>query len=187
MIVGQDTAKIHHEGTQRTRAQSPGPKLPCDTACDRSKSTPYLRLPSLMTFAVWKVQYRCGGWSNCQSAACPLVQACEPTTRIIAIDIPAVLDCADAIDNLSGLIKFKRYLGQAVEIAVWMRAHQERNLWFGEPDFSCRFHRACSITVRASPDHDISHRGGYVDPHRHLEDETDHLLFFCHFSSPVRL
>jgi len=26
------------------------------------------------------------------------------------------------------------------EIAAWMRAHQESNLWFREPDFSCWFH-----------------------------------------------
>jgi hypothetical protein len=32
-----------------------------------------------------------------------------------------------------------------VEIAVRMRAHHERNLWFCEPDFRCRFHRACSF------------------------------------------
>jgi len=44
------------------------------------------------------------------------------------IDICAVLDSANAIDNFSGVIEFKRYLGQAVEIAVWMRAHHERNL-----------------------------------------------------------
>src|SRR5215472_4630636 len=37
----------------------------------------------------------------------------------------------------------------------------------------------------ASPDHDVSHRGGDVGPHRHLEDQTDHLLFFCHLSSSV--
>jgi hypothetical protein len=59
---------------------------------------------------------------------------------MIVIDIPAVPDCADAIDNLSGLIEFKRHLSQVAEIAVWMRTHHKRNLWFGEPDFSCRFH-----------------------------------------------
>jgi len=37
----------------------------------------------------------------------------------------------------------------------------------------------------ASPDHDVSRRRGDVGPHRHLEDQTDHLLFFCHLSSPV--
>src|SRR5262245_25397177 len=37
----------------------------------------------------------------------------------------------------------------------------------------------------ASPDHDVSRRGGDVGPHRHLEDQTDHLLFFCHLSSRV--
>src|SRR5262245_60835418 len=41
------------------------------------------------------------------------------------------------------------------------------------------------ITVMASPDHDVSRRGGDVGPHRHLEDQTDHLLFFCHLSSRV--
>ena len=74
-------------------------------------------------------------------AACSLVQAREPAAGMIVIDIPAVLDRADAINNISGLIEFKRYLGQAVEITVWMRAHYERNLWFGEPDFSSRSHR----------------------------------------------
>jgi hypothetical protein len=91
--------------------------------------------------AVWKLQYRCAGLSSCEFAARPLVQAREPATGIIVIDIPIVFDCAGAINNLSRLIEFKRYLGQAVEIAVWMRAHHKRNLWFGEPDFSCRFHR----------------------------------------------
>src|SRR5262249_58319745 len=37
----------------------------------------------------------------------------------------------------------------------------------------------------ASPDYDVSRRGGDVGPHRHLEDQTDHLLFFCHLSSRV--
>src|SRR5215467_8285960 len=37
----------------------------------------------------------------------------------------------------------------------------------------------------SSPDHDVSRRGGDVGPHRHLEDQTDHLLFFRHLSSPV--
>ena len=56
------------------------------------------------------------------------------------IDIPAVLDYAKAINNRSGLIEFKRYFGQAVEIALWMCTHHKRNLWFGEPDFSGRSH-----------------------------------------------
>src|SRR5262249_13573094 len=37
----------------------------------------------------------------------------------------------------------------------------------------------------ASPDYDVSRRGGDVGPHRHLEDQTDHSLFFCHLSSRV--
>jgi hypothetical protein len=94
--------------------------------------------------AGWKLQYRCASWPSCQSAACRLVQSREPTTGIIVIDIHARRNCADTINNLSGLIEFKKYLGQMVEIAVWMRAHHERNLWFGESDFNCRFHRACS-------------------------------------------
>jgi hypothetical protein len=45
--------------------------------------------------------------STRQSTACRLVQAREPATGIIVIDIPAVLDYADAIDDLPGLIEFK--------------------------------------------------------------------------------
>jgi len=71
-----------------------------------------------------------------------LVQTCEPAAGIIVINIPVVLDCGNAINNLSDLIEFKRDLGQAVEIAVWMCAHHERNLWFGESDFNCGLHRA---------------------------------------------
>src|SRR5262249_33259294 len=66
-------------------------------------------------------------------------------------------------NNLSGLIEFKTYLGQAVEIAVWMRAHHERNWGFGEPDFNRRPHRrhgkarfasVCSVLLRSqSADH----------------------------------
>ena len=95
--------------------------------------------------AVWKLQYRCLGLSSCELAACRLVQSRQPATGIIVIDIPAVIDCADTINNRPGLIKFKRYLGQAVEIAVWMGAHHEHNLRFGEPYFSRRFHRKCSL------------------------------------------
>jgi hypothetical protein len=40
-------------------------------------------------------------------AVCSLVQAREPATGIIVIDIPAVLDCADAINDLPAVIKFK--------------------------------------------------------------------------------
>jgi hypothetical protein len=82
---------------------------------------------------------------DCPAAACRPVQEREPTTSMIVVDIPAILDRADAINDLPGLIEFKIYLGQVVEIAVRMRPHYERNLWFGEPDFSCRFHRACSV------------------------------------------
>src|SRR5262249_35066981 len=73
--------------------------------------------------------------SSCESATCRLTQSCQPATGIIVIDIHALLDYADTINNLPGLIKFKRYLGQAVEIAVWIGAHHEHNLWFGEPYF----------------------------------------------------
>jgi hypothetical protein len=79
-----------------------------------------------------------------QLATCRLVQAREPTTGIIVIYIPIGLDCAGAIHNVSGPIEFKRQLGQVIEIAVWIRAHHKRNLWFREPDFSCRLHRAHS-------------------------------------------
>src|SRR6516225_5642829 len=59
------------------------------------------------SLAVWKLQYRCTGLSSCQSAACRLVQAREPAAGIIVIDIAAVLDCAEAINNLAGPIEFK--------------------------------------------------------------------------------
>src|SRR5262249_52284893 len=97
--------------------------------------------------AVWKLQYRYLGLSGCELAACCLVQSRQPATGIIVIDIPAVLDDADAIDNLPGLIKFKRYFGQAVEIAVWIGAHREYNLCFGEPYLGRRFHRKRSLAL----------------------------------------
>jgi hypothetical protein len=59
---------------------------------------------------------------------------------------PTALDCADAINNLSALIKLKRQLGQAIEIAVWKSAHHKRNLRFGKYDFNGRFHGTCSFT-----------------------------------------
>src|SRR5262245_19663382 len=91
------------------------------------------------------MQYRCFGWSPCQSAGGRRVQACEPATGVIVIDISTLPDRADAINNPSGLIKLKRQLGQVVEIAVWMRAEHECNLCFGEPDFGCRFHRRAHL------------------------------------------
>ena len=60
----------------------------------------------------------------------------RPATGIVVIDIPALLDCAHAINDVSGLIELKRHLGQAVEVAVRTGAHHERNLRFGEPDFN---------------------------------------------------
>ncbi len=78
------------------------------------------------------------------SAARRLVQAREPTTSMIVVDIPAIFDRANTINNSSGLIKFKRHLGQLAEIAVRIRAHDERNLRFGEPDFDCLGHQTCS-------------------------------------------
>ena len=58
--------------------------------------------------AVWTLQYRCAGLSSCQLAARRLVQTSETATGIIVINTPAALYCADAINNLSGLIEFKR-------------------------------------------------------------------------------
>src|SRR5262249_53602387 len=72
------------------------------------RGTSELGSSSRMTARVRKLQYRCAGLSSCQLAACCFVQAREPTTGIIVIDSPAALDCADAINNLSSLIKFKR-------------------------------------------------------------------------------
>jgi hypothetical protein len=45
---------------------------------------------------------------------CHVIQTCEPGTGIIVIDMRDVFDLADAINDLSGLIKLKRDLGQAV-------------------------------------------------------------------------
>jgi hypothetical protein len=68
----------------------------------------------------------------------------EPATGEIVVGIPALSDCAYAIDDRPGAIEFKRQLGQAVEITIRMRANHERNLGFGEPDFNCLFHRRIS-------------------------------------------
>jgi hypothetical protein len=39
-----------------------------------------------------------------------------------------------------------------VEIAVWMRAHHERNLWFGEPEFSAYSGRIeLAASLRGAP------------------------------------
>jgi hypothetical protein len=116
--------------------------MPCAcTKLDISIGPDLRSLGIVSSLAVWKLQNRCAGLSSSELAACRLTQSREPATGIIVTDIPARLNCADTINNLSGLIEFKRYLGQAVEIAVWMRTHHERNLRFGEPDFSCWFHR----------------------------------------------
>ena len=48
------------------------------------------------SLAVWKLQYRCARLSSCQLAACRFVQARQPATGVIVIDIPAVLDRAGA-------------------------------------------------------------------------------------------
>jgi hypothetical protein len=87
------------------------------------------------------LQYRCFGLSNRQLTACRRIQARETAAGVIVIHALAVFDRAGAINDLPGLIKFKRYLGQAVEIAVWMRAHHKRYLRFGEPDFDCLLRR----------------------------------------------
>jgi hypothetical protein len=53
------------------------------------------------------MQYGCASLSSREFAACPLVQARKPPTGKIVINIPAVLDSADTINDLSGLIEFK--------------------------------------------------------------------------------
>jgi hypothetical protein len=80
-----------------------GLQVPHDDAWFHAgRISPRLRIGKPL--AVWKLQYRCAGLSSSEFAARPLVQAREPATGIIVIDIPAVLDCAGAINNLSGLI-----------------------------------------------------------------------------------
>jgi hypothetical protein len=44
----------------------------------------------------------------CEFGARRLVQAREPATGIIMIDIPAIFDCAQAFNNFPSLIEFKR-------------------------------------------------------------------------------
>jgi hypothetical protein len=46
--------------------------------------------------------------SSCQLAACRLVQAREPASGIIVIDVPTGLDHSDAINNFAGLVEFKK-------------------------------------------------------------------------------
>jgi hypothetical protein len=58
--------------------------------------------------AIWELQNRSAGLSSCELATCLLVQAREPAAGIVTVDIPAVLDCADAINDLPALIEFKR-------------------------------------------------------------------------------
>ena len=95
---------------------------------------------SIDKLAVWKLQDHCAGLSSCELATCPLVQAREPATGVVVIDISAVSECAEATNNFSGLIEFKTHLGQVAKVAVGIRAYHKGNLWFGEPDFGCRFH-----------------------------------------------
>jgi hypothetical protein len=54
------------------------------------------------------LQYRCSGLSICELAARRLVQARQAATGIIVISIRAVFDRADTINDLPGLIEFKR-------------------------------------------------------------------------------
>jgi hypothetical protein len=51
---------------------------------------------------IWELQNRGAGLLSCEFAARRLVQARQPTTRKILIDVPTVLNRADAINNLSG-------------------------------------------------------------------------------------
>jgi hypothetical protein len=67
-----------------------------------------------------------------KQSSCCFVQARETATGVIVIDISAVLDCADAINNLSSLIEVKTHLGQVAEVAVGIRTYHERNLGFSE-------------------------------------------------------
>jgi hypothetical protein len=92
-----------HGGVEEACSMRSRSKLPptiSPAACRRQRRRARRR-------PAWKLQYRCAGWSSCQSAACHLVQAREPATGIIVVDIPIVRDCTDASNNLSGLIELK--------------------------------------------------------------------------------
>jgi hypothetical protein len=46
-------------------------------------------------------------WTRSKQPWVTFAEGDEPATGIIVIDIPAVLDCSDAVKNLSGLIELK--------------------------------------------------------------------------------
>jgi len=70
--------------------------------------SPTLDAQPLFICAVRKMQDRCASLSSYEFTARPLVQARKPATGIVVTDIPVALDRADAINNLAGLIEFKR-------------------------------------------------------------------------------
>src|SRR6516164_4849709 len=67
--------------------------------------SPTLDAQPLFICVVRKLQDRCPSLSSCEFTACRLIQSREPASGVIVIDIPAVFNCSDAINNLSGLIE----------------------------------------------------------------------------------
>jgi hypothetical protein len=68
----------------------------------------YPRLRIGKPLAVWKIAISLRSFVELWIFGVPSRTMREPATGIIVIDISAVLDCAGAINNLPGLIKFKR-------------------------------------------------------------------------------
>jgi hypothetical protein len=68
-----------------------------------------------------------------ETAAGHLICEDEAETRVIPIRIVA-LDLASAVDEVTVLIEGEGYLDQAAEIAFWVGASQESNLWRGVSD-----------------------------------------------------
>src|SRR5262245_22009289 len=79
-------------------------------------------------------------------------------------------------------VALRRRARQEVQYHVLVQAQTARG---SSTSWGSARSQTTSWCFMASPDHDVSRRGGDVGPHRHLEDQTDHLLFFGHLSSPV--
>src|SRR5262245_9246797 len=79
-------------------------------------------------------------------------------------------------------VALRRRARQEVQYHVLVQAQTARG---SSTSWGSARSQTTSWCFMASPDHDVSGRDGDVGPHRHLENQTDHLLFFCHLSSSV--
>src|SRR5262249_699883 len=79
-------------------------------------------------------------------------------------------------------VALRRRARQEVQYHVLVQAQTARG---SSTSWGSARSQTTSWCFMASPDHDVSGRDGDVGPHRHLEGQTDHLLFSCQLSSPV--